>query len=149
MTVRRHRTATMPAFWFCFPTVRLLRQKQSHVLGRDDVGKHFLLQCMRQLGASHSSSQPLDLHRDLKLSPRATSHSLSLVPPLCCFLTHSLCTAHAPFRSGDFLLTPYPSLSSWNLTLATGWWGRWQKKAHLSLICVVPGSIPRCLAETP
>lgn len=30
-----------------------------------------------------------------------------------------------------------------------GWWGRWQKKAHRSFICVVPGSIPRCLAETP
>lgn len=95
MTVSRHKTATMPAFLVLYSDgSRLTRQKQSHVLGRDDdVGKHFLLQCMRQLGASHSSSQPLDLHRDLKLSPRATSHSLSLVPP------HSVAAAcsHTPF----------------------------------------------------
>lgn len=120
MTVRRHKTATMPPLLFGSVFRRFGYYGKNNLMCSDATtsGSTFFSNVCASSGLLIQALNLLICTADLKLSPRATSHSLSLVPPLCCLLTHSLCTAHthtlAPFRSGDFLLTPYPSL-------ATGW----------------------------
>lgn len=127
MTVSRHKTATMPAFWFCFPTVPAATTAKTISCARTRRRREALSSPMYApaRGFSFKLSNLLICTAILSYR-RALLHIRFLWCRLsaACF-THSLCTAHTHARSlsapGDFLLTPYPSRSSWNLTLATGW----------------------------
>lgn len=148
MTVRRHKTATMPPLLFGSVFRRFGYYGKNNLMCSDATtsGSTFFSNVC-------ASSGLLIQALNLLICTAILSYHRALLHIRFLWCRLSAACSHTPFARLTLTLSlPFAPVTFSLLRILLsqqGGEGGGRKKAHLSLICVVPGSIPRCLAETP